>query len=69
MTSFPHLFERGRQLGGALRWASILHPETAMFDTPVSAMPDAEVHAAGDCTGLGLIRKATEDGARAACAI
>jgi 2,4-dienoyl-CoA reductase-like NADH-dependent reductase (Old Yellow Enzyme family) len=25
--------------------------------------------AAGDCTGLGLIRKATEDGARAACAI
>jgi 2,4-dienoyl-CoA reductase (NADPH2) len=32
-------------------------------------MPDTEVHAAGDCTGLGLIRKATEDGARAACAI
>jgi 2,4-dienoyl-CoA reductase (NADPH2) len=32
-------------------------------------MPDAEVHAAGDCTGPGLIRKATEDGARAACAI
>src|SRR5271170_5725606 len=27
------------------------------------------VHAAGDCTGLGLIRKATEDGARAACAL
>jgi 2,4-dienoyl-CoA reductase (NADPH2) len=44
-------------------------PDTAMFDTLVSAMPDAEVHAAGDCTGLGLIRKATEDGARAACAI
>jgi len=32
-------------------------------------MPDTEVHAAGDCTGLGLIRKATEDGTRAACAI
>jgi 2,4-dienoyl-CoA reductase (NADPH2) len=32
-------------------------------------MPDIEVRAAGDCTGLGLIRKATEDGARAACAI
>jgi 2,4-dienoyl-CoA reductase (NADPH2) len=44
-------------------------PDTAMFDALVSAMPDAEVHAAGDCTGLGLIRKATEDGARAACAI
>lgn len=27
------------------------------------------VHAAADCTGLGLIRKATEDGARAARAI
>jgi 2,4-dienoyl-CoA reductase (NADPH2) len=44
-------------------------PDTAMFDALVSAMPDTEVHAAGDCTGLGLIRKATEDGARAACAI
>jgi 2,4-dienoyl-CoA reductase (NADPH2) len=44
-------------------------PDTAMFDTLVSAMPDAEVHVAGDCTGQGLIRKATEDGARAACAI
>ena len=29
----------------------------------------AEVHAPGDCSGLGLIRKATEEGARAACAI
>jgi 2,4-dienoyl-CoA reductase (NADPH2) len=28
-----------------------------------------EVHAVGDCAGFGLIRKATEDGARAACAI
>jgi 2,4-dienoyl-CoA reductase (NADPH2) len=44
-------------------------PDTAMFDTLMTAMPDADVHAAGDCTGLGLIRKATEDGARAACAI
>ncbi len=44
-------------------------PDTAMFDALMSAMPNAEVHAAGDCTGLGLIRKATEDGARAACAI
>ncbi|OBI49355.1 NADH oxidase [Mycobacterium kyorinense] len=44
-------------------------PDTALFDAVVTAMPDTEVHAAGDCTGLGLIRKATEDGARAACAI
>jgi 2,4-dienoyl-CoA reductase (NADPH2) len=44
-------------------------PDTAMFDELMTAMPDAELHAAGDCTGLGLIRKATEDGARAACAI
>jgi 2,4-dienoyl-CoA reductase (NADPH2) len=44
-------------------------PDTALFDSLVTAMPNAEVHAAGDCTGLGLIRKATEDGARAACAI
>lgn len=28
-----------------------------------------DVHAIGDCTGLGLIRKATEDGARIACAL
>jgi 2,4-dienoyl-CoA reductase (NADPH2) len=28
-----------------------------------------EVHAIGDCTGLGLIRKATEEGARVACAL
>ena len=36
-----------------------------MIDRLVTGM----VNAAGDCTGLGLIRKATEDGARAACAI
>jgi 2,4-dienoyl-CoA reductase (NADPH2) len=44
-------------------------PDTALFDSLVTALPDAAVHAAGDCTGLGLIRKATEDGARAACSI
>jgi 2,4-dienoyl-CoA reductase (NADPH2) len=27
------------------------------------------VHTAGDCTGLGLIRKATEEGMRAGCAV
>ncbi|ORB64887.1 NADH oxidase [Mycobacterium shinjukuense] len=49
--------------------AGSVEPDTALFDSLVAAMPDAEVHAAGDCSGLGLIRRATEDGARAACAI
>ena len=34
-----------------------------------AARPAVPVHAVGDCTGLGLIRKATEEGARAACTI
>jgi hypothetical protein len=49
--------------------AGTVEPDTTLFDTLVAAMPDAAVHAAGDCGGLGLIRKATEEGARAACAI
>lgn len=49
--------------------AGTVEPDTTLFDALVDALPDAEVHAAGDCTGLGLIRKATEEGARAACAI
>ncbi len=49
--------------------AGTVHPDTGLFDALVAAMPGAQVHAAGDCTGLGLIRKATEEGARAACAI
>ncbi|MCV7441534.1 FAD-dependent oxidoreductase [Mycobacterium paraense] len=49
--------------------AGTVQPDTSLFDSLVAAMPGAEVHAAGDCSGLGLIRKATEEGARAACAI
>ena len=49
--------------------AGTVEPDTTLFDTLVATMPGAEVHAAGDCSGLGLIRKATEEGARAACAI
>lgn len=49
--------------------AGAVEPDTTLFDALVAALPDAQVHAAGDCTGLGLIRKATEEGARAACAI
>ncbi|ORV87030.1 NADH oxidase [Mycobacterium interjectum] len=49
--------------------AGSVQPDTRLFDSLIAAMPGAEVHAAGDCSGLGLIRKATEEGARAACAI
>ncbi|MDT5147947.1 MAG: 2,4-dienoyl-CoA reductase [Mycobacterium sp.] len=49
--------------------AGAVEPDTTLFDALVAAMPGADVHAVGDCTGLGLIRKATEEGARAACAI
>jgi 2,4-dienoyl-CoA reductase (NADPH2) len=49
--------------------AGTVEPDTTLFDSLVAAMPGTEVHAAGDCGGLGLIRKATEEGARAACAI
>jgi 2,4-dienoyl-CoA reductase (NADPH2) len=49
--------------------AGTLQPNTELYEKLVAALPDAAVHPAGDCTGLGLIRKATEDGARAACAI
>jgi 2,4-dienoyl-CoA reductase (NADPH2) len=49
--------------------AGTMQPNTELYEKLVAALPNAAVHAAGDCTGLGLIRKATEDGARAACAI
>ena len=49
--------------------AGAVEPDTGLFDELGAALPEAAVHAAGDCSGLGLIRKATEEGARAACAI
>ncbi|HEX4588113.1 MAG TPA: FAD-dependent oxidoreductase [Mycobacterium sp.] len=49
--------------------AGTLQPNTELYEKLVAALPNISVSAAGDCTGLGLIRKATEDGARAACAI
>jgi 2,4-dienoyl-CoA reductase (NADPH2) len=49
--------------------AGAVEPDTTLFDSVKAALPTADVHAAGDCSGLGLIRKATEEGARAACAI
>ena len=46
-----------------------LEPNTELYEKLVAVLPDVHVVAAGDCTGAGLIRKATEDGARAACTI
>jgi 2,4-dienoyl-CoA reductase (NADPH2) len=47
--------------------AGEVEPDTALFDAIESRVPRA--FAVGDCTGLGLVQKATLDGARAACAI
>jgi 2,4-dienoyl-CoA reductase (NADPH2) len=44
-----------------------VEPDLSLHDALRGRVP--ELHAVGDCTGLGLIRKATEEGARAACAI
>ena len=42
-------------------------PDTALFDAVRADVP--EVHAVGDCTGLGLVRKATEEATRIARAL
>jgi 2,4-dienoyl-CoA reductase (NADPH2) len=49
----------------------ILAGEVRADTTLYAALQDRvpELHAIGDCTGLGLIRKATEEGARVACAL
>jgi 2,4-dienoyl-CoA reductase (NADPH2) len=47
--------------------AGTVEADTTLCDTLRDRVP--ELHAVGDCTGLGLIRKAIEEGARAACAI
>jgi 2,4-dienoyl-CoA reductase (NADPH2) len=68
---------RFRPMGGTVRdlpaddvvLAGTLEPDLALHDAVVAALPDVPVHSVGDCTGLGLIQKATEQGARAACSI
>ena len=47
--------------------AGRVEPDTALFASIRDHV--AEVHAVGDCTGLGLIRKATLEGAQAANAV
>jgi 2,4-dienoyl-CoA reductase (NADPH2) len=49
--------------------AGALEPDLGLYDELVARVPQAEVTAIGDCTGLGLIRKATEDAARVAAAL
>jgi 2,4-dienoyl-CoA reductase (NADPH2) len=44
-----------------------LEPDTVLYEALRGVVP--EVFAIGDCTGLGLIRKATDDASRVACAI
>lgn len=44
-----------------------VEPDTALYDALKDVV--AEVHAVGDCTGLGLIRKATLEGAQVAAAL
>lgn len=47
--------------------AGEVEPDTTLFDQLHDQLPD--VHAVGDCTGLGLIRKATLEGAQVANAL
>ena len=49
--------------------AGVLEPDLGLYDELVARLPQAEVTAIGDCTGLGLIRKAMEDAVRAAAAL
>ena len=47
--------------------AGSVEPDTDLLESLRGRVP--ELHAVGDCTGLGLIRKATEEAARVACAL
>jgi 2,4-dienoyl-CoA reductase (NADPH2) len=47
--------------------AGEVEPDKALFDAVEGSVP--EVYAVGDCTGLGLIRKATAEAVRVACSI
>jgi 2,4-dienoyl-CoA reductase (NADPH2) len=47
--------------------AGELEPDTSFFDAVKGEVPEA--HTVGDCTGLGLLRKATEEATRVAAAL
>jgi 2,4-dienoyl-CoA reductase (NADPH2) len=47
--------------------AGEVEPDTTLYDSIRQRVP--ETYAVGDCTGLGLIRKAVEEAARVACSL
>ncbi len=47
--------------------AGVVEPDTSFYAAIRDRVPEA--HAIGDCTGLGLIRKAAEDAARVVCSL
>ncbi|WP_221177008.1 FAD-dependent oxidoreductase [Nocardioides pocheonensis] len=49
--------------------AGTLQPDLRLHDALVARLPEVEIAPIGDCSGLGLIRKATEDAARVALAL
>jgi 2,4-dienoyl-CoA reductase (NADPH2) len=46
-----------------------IEPDPTLYDAVVARLPGVPVHQVGDAAGLGLIRRATEDGARAGCTV
>jgi 2,4-dienoyl-CoA reductase (NADPH2) len=44
-----------------------VEPDTTLYAALRDLVP--EIHAIGDCTGLGLISKAVEEGARVGCSL
>ena len=49
--------------------AGTVEADPSLCDELIARFPGLEVRAVGDCTGLGLIQKAVEDGARAGAAL
>ncbi|RNL62616.1 FAD-dependent oxidoreductase [Nocardioides marmoriginsengisoli] len=49
--------------------AGVLEPELTLYDEIRARLPGVPVEAIGDATGLGLVRKATADAARAVAAL
>ena len=49
--------------------AGALEPDLSLYDDLAARLPDVEVAAISDCTGLGLIRGAVQDGTRVAAAL
>ncbi len=63
----PERGSRHEILADTIVIAGELEADTSFFDAVKGEVPEA--HAVGDCTGLGLIRKATEEATRVAAAL